>query len=217
MSSFATHLRRLSAPELPPYRRLSNLRSCILHFAPYGFRSTYFYLTISARIPRSLEADPESLVRAAGELHEARTMWLVGIQPLKQQRREAKLQGNRALPDASWWNSYGNVLTYSPDPCRYPDLTLAAFVRRQLDRASGADMVGCPSCGDEREPASYSTGHGFIDRCRQCGILIRPCRCGARHQEEVSRLEGLRPGIWERRHMGDDGRPNPRWPGWTNL
>ena len=216
MSSFSTHRRRGVDPELPAYRRLSNLRSCILHFSPYGFRSTYFYLTISAGLPRNIDADPASLVRATDELHEARTIWRAGIEPLQQQRREAKRQGNRFLPDVSWWSSYGNTLTDSPDPCRYPDMTLAAFVRRQIARASGVGLPGCPSCGDEREPVSYSTGHGFIDRCRQCGVLVRPCRCGARHWEEASRFATLWKGIWERQHMGDDGRPNPRWPGWAD-
>jgi hypothetical protein len=53
MSSFATHYRRLGDPDIPPHRRLSNLRACIVNFAPYGFRSTYFYLTMSAGIPRT--------------------------------------------------------------------------------------------------------------------------------------------------------------------
>jgi len=99
MSSFTTHHRRVEDASLPPHRRLSNLRACILHFAPYGFRSTYFHLTVSAGIPRSLEADPTALSRAADELLTARTAWLTGIRPLVRRRREPKRSGRRDLPD----------------------------------------------------------------------------------------------------------------------
>lgn len=215
MSSFTTHHRRLNDVTLPPHRRLSNLRSCIFHFAPYGFRATYFYLTISAGIPRTVQTDPESLVRAADELHAARSAWLAGIGPLLRQRRELKRSGHRDLPDASWWARFGTVLTRGPDPRRHPDMPLAAFIERQLERASGADLVGCPACGEVRGPISESTGHGFIDRCQQCGTLLCPCPCGATHWDEARRFDHLWPGIWRRHHMGDDGRPNERWPGWT--
>jgi hypothetical protein len=218
MSSFATHHRRLHDPALPPHHRLSNLRSCIERFAPYGFRSTYFHLTVSAGIPRNLDADPASLVRAADELHEARTIWLAGISPLASQRHDLKRAGRAGgLPDASWWTGFGTVLTRSPDPRRHPDMPLAAFIRRQLDRASGAALTGCPACGDLRAPLSHATGHGFVDRCRRCGGLIRPCQCGAGHWDEAHRFDHLWPGIWQRQHMDDAGRRNLRWPGWTAL
>lgn len=200
---------------MPPHRRLSNLRACIVHFAPYGFRSTYFYLTVSAGIPRTLAADPASIVRAADELHEARTIWQAGISPLVQQRRELKRSGRQELPDASRWISNGTAVIRSDDPRQYPDMPLAAFIQRQVARASGTVMTGCQFCGELRAPISHSTGHGFIDRCRQCGGLIRPCQCGAAHCDEARSFVPLWLDIWHRHHMNDDGRPDDQWPGWS--
>ncbi|HET9138518.1 hypothetical protein, partial [Actinophytocola sp.] len=48
------------------------LRECVLCFGPYGFRATWHHLVVNAGIPRRLEDDPESLVRAVAELAEAR-------------------------------------------------------------------------------------------------------------------------------------------------
>lgn len=214
MSSFATHYRRLNEPDMPPYRRLSNLRACIVGFAPYGSRSTYFYLTLSAGIPRTLQADPVSIIRAADELHEARTIWQAGISPLLQRRRELKRSGRRNPPVPAGWISRGGGLTDSDDPRRIPEMPLAAFIQRRIECASGIDMTGCRVCGELRGPISHSTGHGFIERCRQCGELLRPCRCGAAHRGEARRFEPLWLEIWHRHHMNDDGRPDDRWPGW---
>lgn len=55
--------------------RLAALRTCLVSFAPYGFRATYHHLCRSARIPADLESDPASLVRAVEELHAARRLW----------------------------------------------------------------------------------------------------------------------------------------------
>lgn len=76
MTSFLTNRAHVHDARLPLRRRHSALRNCITLFAPYGFRATYHHLTLSAAIPRRLEADPDSLVRAVEELFEARVLWL---------------------------------------------------------------------------------------------------------------------------------------------
>ncbi|MFJ7157649.1 hypothetical protein ACIQUQ_22275 [Streptomyces sp. NPDC101118] len=54
MTSFATHRLRVHDRSLPPYRRLSALRTCLTEFAPYGLRATYHHLCRSAGIPHGL-------------------------------------------------------------------------------------------------------------------------------------------------------------------
>lgn len=76
MSSFNTHHRRVYDEGLPARVRHTNLRSCLVHFAPYGFRATYHHLCLSAGIPKNPEKDPNSLIRAVAELHHARQLWL---------------------------------------------------------------------------------------------------------------------------------------------
>ncbi|MFG2436295.1 hypothetical protein [Streptomyces sp. NPDC048508] len=72
MTSFLTHRAHVHDARLSLRRRHSALRTCITVFAPYGFQATYHHLTLSAAIPRQLEGDPDALVRAVEELHEAR-------------------------------------------------------------------------------------------------------------------------------------------------
>ncbi|WP_219504870.1 hypothetical protein [Nonomuraea ceibae] len=45
-------------------------------FRPYGFRATWHHLVLTARIPKQVERDPVSLVRAVDELAAARSAWL---------------------------------------------------------------------------------------------------------------------------------------------
>jgi len=75
MSSFGTHRARVHDAARPPRWRLSDLRSCLVHFAPYGFGATFHHLRGSAGIPQRPEDDPDALVRAVEELHEARLVW----------------------------------------------------------------------------------------------------------------------------------------------
>ncbi|MCM2416354.1 hypothetical protein [Streptomyces sp. RKAG290] len=104
MTSFLTHRAHVHNVRLPLRRRHSALRTCITLFAPYGFRATYHHLTLSAAIPRRLEADPEALVRAVEELHEARVLWLARAQEYAAQRRAEKGAGRRAVPNPRpWW------------------------------------------------------------------------------------------------------------------
>ena len=92
MTSFLTHRAHVHDARLPLRRRHSALRTCITLFAPYGFRATYHHLTLSAAIPRRLEADPDALVRAVEELHEARVLWLARAE--RGQQRPLDLRGH---------------------------------------------------------------------------------------------------------------------------
>ncbi|MFE9809697.1 hypothetical protein ACFYRN_42875 [Streptomyces sp. NPDC005227] len=88
---------------LPLRGRHSALRTCITVFASYGFRATYHHLTLSAAIPRRLEADPDALVRAVEELHEARVLWLARAEKYTAQRRAEKRAGRRAVVNPRPW------------------------------------------------------------------------------------------------------------------
>ena len=104
MTSFLTHRTRVHDARLSLRRRHSALRTCITLFAPYGFRATYHHLTLSAAIPRRLEADPDALVRAVEELHEARVLWLARAEEYAAQRRAEKWAGRRAVVNPRpWW------------------------------------------------------------------------------------------------------------------
>jgi hypothetical protein len=214
VTSFARLQTRVADPALPPHRRLSCLRSCLEHFAPYGLRSTYMYLTVAAGIPRDLTADPTSLVRAVDELGAARARWLSGLEPVIQRRRRQKAAGIRALPDASaWCGRWGHAVAFRDDPRRRPGLPLMDFVERRLRQIDGVRLPGCPDCGGEGIRAT-ATGHGFVERCAQCDVLLKTCACGSAHPELVWRHHRWWPGIWRREHMDDAGRPDPGWPGW---
>ncbi|MFF4944929.1 hypothetical protein [Streptomyces rubiginosohelvolus] len=170
---------------LPLHRRHSALRTCLTCFAPYGLRATYHHLTLSAAIPRRLEADPDALVRAVEELHEARMLWLARAEEYAAQRRAEKRSGRRAAANPRpWW------------------------LRNWWD---GADLPGCPACGDERPPVSNSTGHGWVELCRGCAWVLAPCPCGQRHRV-VPETPFNWNGIWRRAHMSDEGTPNPHGP-----
>lgn len=222
MTSFLTHRARVHDVHLPPHRRHSALRTCLTLFAPYGLRATYHHLTLSAAIPRRLEADPDALVRAVEELHEARALWRVRAEEYAAQRREEKRAGRRAVTNPrpwwlrNWWE--GPHRAWYEDPFRHPSLALPGYVRRQNALLDGADLPGCPACGDGSPPVSHSTGHGWAELCRGCAWLATPCACGQRHRAAPDTPFGW-PGIWRRAHMSDDGTPNPHWPreptGWT--
>src|SRR5688572_25117757 len=98
MTSFLTNRAHVHDARLPLRCRHSVLRTCITLFAPYGFRATYHHLTLSAAIPRRLEADPDALVRAVEELYEARVLWLARVEEYAAQRRADKQAGRRAVP-----------------------------------------------------------------------------------------------------------------------
>ncbi|MEU1409575.1 hypothetical protein ABZ471_46475 [Streptomyces sp. NPDC005728] len=124
MSSFNTHQRRVYDEGLPTRARHTNLRSCLVHFAPYGFRATYHHLCLSAGIPKDLEKDPSSLIRAVEELHHARQLWLADEHAYANSRRADKARGFRQVKaDESWrgWQrGWGNI-AYCPEPTLHPD------------------------------------------------------------------------------------------------
>jgi hypothetical protein len=216
LSSFLTHRARVHDAGLPPHRRHSALRTCLTVFAPYGLRATYHHLTLSARIPRRLEADPDALVRVVEELHEARVLWLAREREWVAQRRGQKWDGRRAVSNPrpwwlrSWWD--GSERAWYDDPFRHPALRLPEYVRRQNALLDGAELPGCPACGDEGPLVSQSTGHGWVELCGRCAWAAAQCPCGQRHRLVPWFAYGW-PDVWRRAHMGDDGLPNPHWPG----
>lgn len=215
MTSFLTNRAHVHDARLPLRRRHSALRNCITLFAPYGFRATYHHLTLSAAIPRRLEADPDSLVRAVEELYEARVLWLARVEEYAAQRRADKRAGRRPVPDPRpWWLRSGwdsPDRAWHQDPVRHPSLRLPEYVRRQNAILDGAEPSGCPACGYEGPRVLTSTGHGWIELCRGCAWVLAPCPCGQRHQF-VPDTRFSWNGIWQRAHMSDDGMPNPHWP-----
>ncbi|MGW0949999.1 hypothetical protein ACWD4O_46805 [Streptomyces sp. NPDC002623] len=215
MTSFLTHRARVHDARLPLRRRHSALRTCITLFAPYGFRATYHHLTLSAAIPRRLEADPDALVRAVEELHEARVLWLARAQEYAAQRRAEKRSGRRAVANPRpWWlrsRWEGPDRAWYEDPFRHPSLRLPEYVRRQNAILDGAELPGCPACGDEGPLEPNSTGHGRVELCRGCAWAPVPCPCGQRHRLVPDIPYGWNE-IWQRAHMSDDGMPNPHWP-----
>ncbi|MEU1625463.1 hypothetical protein ABZ746_09040 [Streptomyces sp. NPDC020096] len=213
MTSFLTHRRLVLDHTLPVLRRHAALRTCVELYAPYGFRSTYHHLTVSARIPRDLSADPESLVRAVTELHEARLLQLAEDARYSERRRREKQAGQRApRRPGPWWRHHDRHACVQTDPLCHPALALPEFVRRRILQANGEALTGCARCGDRRPGMSRSTGHGFIDLCQGCGAVVRSCACGQRHCLRP-REQDLWPRLWRREHMTNDGLPNLYWPG----
>lgn len=216
MTSFLTHRAYVHDVRLPVLDRHRALRTCVTLFAPYGLPATYHHLTLSAAIPRRLEADPEALVRAVEELHEARVLWLARVEEYATHRRAEKRAGRRAVPHPRpWWLRSrwdGPDRAWYDDPLRHPSLRLPAYVRRQNAILDGAELPGCPACGDEGPRVLSATGHGWSERCHGCAWVLVPCPCGQPHRSEPE-IPHSRQGIWRRAHMNDDGMPKPRWPG----
>ncbi|MFJ7911620.1 hypothetical protein [Kitasatospora sp. NPDC096204] len=215
MTSFHTRRALVHDASLPPYRRHSALRTCLTLFAPYGLRATYHHLTVSARMPRLLEADPESLVRAVDELHEARELQRARAEEYAERRRAEKRAGRRRPTDTPWWNRpWRNPpdSAWQHDPFLHPPLRLPDYVRRQHALLDGVELPGCPACGEEGPAVSLSTGHGHAELCRCCAWVLTPCDCGRWHSFEPA----LRVGwsrTWQREHMTGTGEPSPHWPG----
>ncbi|WP_033821848.1 hypothetical protein [Kitasatospora sp. MBT63] len=215
MTSFLTHRARVHDARLPIYRRHSALRTCLTRFAPYGLRATYHHLTLSARIPRRLEDDPAALVRAVEELHEARELWRTRADEFEARRRARKWAGRRAVPEPRpWWlrgwvREDGPPRAWYDDPNRHPSLRLPDYVRRRNALLDGAELPGCPACGDEGPPELQSTGHGRVELCGRCGWAPSPCPCAREHRLVPVAPRGWSE-IWRRTHLGDDGPPTGR-------
>ncbi|WP_055586708.1 hypothetical protein [Peterkaempfera griseoplana] len=175
MSSFHTLRARVHDTSLPPRRRLSALRSCLQMFAPYGFRTTYHHLVHSVGIPRHLDRDPDSLVRAVDELHTARELWLAAEREYAERRRLEKRAGQRTPAPADawrvWTRGWGNVSYYCPDPRRHPGCHLTDAVRRGNHRANPASRGSCPLCQGVATVA-WADGHRTYQLCAHCGIAL---------------------------------------------
>ncbi|MEV7600841.1 hypothetical protein AB0O91_26075 [Kitasatospora sp. NPDC089797] len=212
MTSFLTHRARVHDADLPPHRRLGALRTCLTEFAPYGLRATYHHLTVSARMPRHLAADPDSLVRAVEELHEARQLWLSRLERYRAQRRAEKRAGRREVTGPAWWDRPRAAdQVWFNDPFLHPRSSLPDYVRRQNALLDGAAPTGCPACGEEGPVVWVPTGTGRAGLCRGCARVLVPCPCVRRHHYGPERGPNWR-GIWRRAHLTDAGEPSPHWP-----
>ena len=165
MTSFPAQARRVHDSTLSPQRRLYALRECTLHRAPYGFRATWHYLIVSARIPRRLTDDLGALARAADELQRARDVVLPRAQEYAAQRRREKMAGRRTPRTPPPWDSWGWCrIAYCPDPEHHPTAPLATGVQAVLDRyAAGVSTdTNCLACGNERRRPGRA--------CPTCGV-----------------------------------------------
>ncbi|MBM2618538.1 hypothetical protein JIG36_23565 [Actinoplanes sp. LDG1-06] len=166
MTSFPATAVQVRDRSRDPRRRRVSLRNCLYHFAPYGFHATWNHLAAAHRIPRRIEADPESLARALDELEAARVVVLPRAAAFAADQRERKRHGRRFPIAAHPWDSWGgHGIAYCPDPGKHPFEPLPVVVGRVLDAcAAGADPRGrCLVCGDEdRRPRRA---------CRHCGVL----------------------------------------------
>ncbi|MEV5137399.1 hypothetical protein AB0K71_09205 [Streptomyces syringium] len=97
MTSFETHRRRAHDTSRPVRARRAAFRTCVVCFAPYGFRAAYHHLCRSARIPADPCDDPASLIRAVEELHAARTLRVADETAFMARRRREKAAGRRHL------------------------------------------------------------------------------------------------------------------------
>ncbi|MBD0676916.1 hypothetical protein [Streptomyces sp. CBMA156] len=94
---------------------------------------------------------------------------------------------------------------------RVHDTSLPLY-RRHSALLDGAELPGCPACGEEGPPVPVPTGHGLAELCRSCAQVLTPCPCGRWHSFEPD----LRVGwsrTWRREHMSGTGEPDPHWPG----
>ncbi|MBD0742720.1 hypothetical protein [Streptomyces sp. CBMA152] len=214
MSSFTTHRRRACDEGLPAYARLSNLRSCLVHFAPYGFRATYHHLCVSAGIPRNLEKDPNSVVRAVEELHEARQLWLADERVYAARRRADKARGFRQVRlDESWrgWQrGWGNI-AYCPDPTNHPDEPLPVVVERVLRSSvplDDAPALMCRVCGSRDNTSDWDDGlHSVHQLCGGCGVSLAERRADERDPLLVAHNERQWKEIWRLRNDAPRGYP----------
>lgn len=171
MTSFATHRLRVHDIARPPYRRLSALRTCLTEFSPYGFYATYHHLCRSAGIPRDLDDDPESLVRAVEELHEARRLWLDTLAVWQAGRRAQKWAGVRRpephqpSQGVRWPNP-----EFHPEGRLVEVMPAVMRLRPDIEGYRGRDGV-CPMCTADRGTVEWGRdGYGIYTLCAECGL-----------------------------------------------
>jgi hypothetical protein len=166
VTSFPATARQVRDLSLSPQERRARLRNCLYHFAPFGFRATWNSLSAAHRIPRRIDIDPESLVRALDELEAARALVLPQAAAFAACRRLEKRAGQRVSTAPHPWHFWGrNAIAYCPEPQIYPAEPLLVVVGRVLEAcAARTDPAGrCFVCGDtDRRPRRA---------CRRCGVL----------------------------------------------
>lgn len=166
VTSFHASAAHVRNGQLTPARRLFKLRECVNNFAPYGFRATWHHLVNSAAIPRRLNNEAVSLIRAVEELEEARAIWLAYLTSFETRRQVEKSTGQRS--SASWrFGNPGGIhrIAACPNPAKHPTDRLKVVVERLVEvYASGADWAhGCPVCGHRRRRQP----------CGGCGVVLR--------------------------------------------
>ncbi|MBB4889702.1 hypothetical protein WEB32_33735 [Streptomyces netropsis] len=178
MTSFETHRRRVHDASLPVRARHAALRTCVVCFAPYGFRATYHHLCRSARIPADLRSDPASLIRAVEELHAARGLWVADEAAFMARRRQEKAVGRRHITSDGGWRDRGRgpagSLAYCPDPERHPTeplpTVLGRILRSRVPAAAASSM--CRACGSDAGTTGWSCGHYLHRLCARCGVSL---------------------------------------------
>ncbi|MFI0714448.1 hypothetical protein ACH4SK_28175 [Streptomyces inhibens] len=178
MASFETHRQRIHDVRLPVRARHAALRTCVVSFAPYGFRATYHHLCRSARIPVELAEDPASLVRAVEELHAARRLWLTDEAVFMARRRQEKAVGRRHPTAHGSWRDQGRgsqgSLAYCPDPEFHPTGLLSTVVERVLRSTvpATAAFCVCRACGSDAGTTAWRSGYYLYRLCARCGVSL---------------------------------------------
>ncbi|WP_371650875.1 MULTISPECIES: hypothetical protein [unclassified Streptomyces] len=157
--------------------RHASLRTCVVMFAPYGFRATYHHLCRSAGVPARLESDPGALVRAVEELQTARVLWLEDEAAYVARRRREKASGRRdTRADGSWRDvgrGSGGSLVHCPDPGFHPTEPLPVVAERVL----GSTLVpgeapACRACVGNNGVVRWFNGREVYELCRVCGVAL---------------------------------------------
>ncbi|WP_073732684.1 hypothetical protein [Streptomyces sp. CB02488] len=204
MASFETHRRRVHDTGRTVRARHSALRTCLVAFAPYGFRATYHHLCRSARIPRDLEKDPASLIRAVEELDAARRHWLADEAVFVARRRQEKAAGVRRPQSDGSWRDAGRASSgmpaYCPNPEFHPDEPLPAVVKRVLGSVvlPTAASSWCLVCGRAGATTRWRSECYVHRLCARCGVSLSAertaansnvCRARAERWSEIWRRE----------------------------
>lgn len=203
MASFETHRRRVHDAGLSVRARHAAFRTCVVAFAPYGFRATYHHLCHSARIPADLGQDPASLVRAVEELHAARRQWLAGEAAFVARRRQEKALGLRhPRPDGSWWDQGRGAqgsLAYCPDPEFHPAGPLPEVVGRVLRSVvpPGSESPSCRACDGSGGAVRWGSGHFLYRLCARCGVSLGADETATERSVLLAREERWK-GVWRR-------------------
>ncbi|MFD1934806.1 MULTISPECIES: hypothetical protein [Nonomuraea] len=188
---FPSPARKVRDRSLPIGHRLSALHECARRFSPYGFRATWHHLTVSARIPKRLEHDPESLERALDELEAARRLWLLHMETVALRRRESKSRGHR-IPrgaDEAYPPGWSGLL-HCPDLDVYPRDGLVAVIARLV----AAYAVGAT---DRRACLACETPRPATEVCPRCGVAPRGY-ARSPSPEERERMDDRWRQVWGR-------------------